>query len=69
MKAVELRNKSAEELQTLVGDLSKELFNLRFQKATSDQDVAVSRTRFIKRDIARTKTILRELELAKRTEA
>ena len=63
MKPSEIRSKSADELVSLEGDLSKELFNLRFQLATSAQDVAVSRMGNIKKDIARVKTIVRERKL------
>ncbi|MEI8145393.1 MAG: 50S ribosomal protein L29 [Alphaproteobacteria bacterium] len=56
MKAEELRTKTLDELETLVGDLKKEQFNLRFQKA-SGQLENVARVRQVRRDIARVKTI------------
>jgi large subunit ribosomal protein L29 len=40
-------------------DLRKEQFNLRFQRATGQQE-ATSRVRVVRRDIARVKTILAE---------
>ena len=38
MKAKELRNMSAEELQSKLLDLKKDLFNLRMQHATNQLD-------------------------------
>ena len=66
MKPSEIRTKGNDELVKMEGDLSKELFNLRFQLATSAQDVAVSRLGQIKKDIARVKTVIRERELEKK---
>ena len=59
MKAKELRNLSAEELKEKEHELSQELFNLRFQKATGQlgNTAMVEKT---KRDLARVKTILKE---------
>ena len=59
MKAKELRNLSVEELKEKEHELSQELFNLRFQKATGQlgNTAMVERT---KRDLARVKTILKE---------
>jgi len=57
MKAADLRGKSADELTTQVGDLQKEAFNLRFQKA-SGQLENTGRIRQVRRDIARIKTII-----------
>ena len=57
MKASDLRGKSADELTTQLGDLQKEAFNLRFQKA-SGQLENTGRVRQVRRDIARIKTII-----------
>ena len=57
MKAADLRGKSADELTTQLGDLQKEAFNLRFQKA-SGQLENTGRVRQVRRDIARIKTII-----------
>jgi len=57
MKVEDLRGKSRDELVSLLGDLQKERFNLRFQKA-SGQLENTSRVRVVRRDIARIKTIL-----------
>lgn len=58
-KASELRDLSTEELQTKVSDLKKELFNLRFQQAMGQIENPM-RLRLIRREIARTTTILKE---------
>ncbi len=64
MKAKELRELSEEELTEKAKELGHELFNLRFQKATGQ----LSNTAMIskaKRDLARVKTLSRELEISK----
>ncbi len=61
MKAHELRGMTREEVVRKVDDLYQEWFNLRFQMATR-QLSDTSRARQVRRDIARAKTILRELE-------
>ncbi len=63
MKASEIRELSADELTRKIGDLKKELFNLRLQLATNQLD-NTNRIREVKRDIARVCTILREKQLA-----
>ena len=62
MKKNTFSDLSAAELNDKVLELKKELFNLRFQRATGQlQDTtAIAKT---KRDIARAKTALRSLEL------
>jgi len=63
MKAKELRDLSPEELREKESELNQELFNLRFQKATGELgNTATLRTR--KRDLARVKTVIRELEIS-----
>jgi large subunit ribosomal protein L29 len=62
MKASELRELSDTELVEKGQDLAEELFNLRFQLATS-QIENVGRISEVRRDIARVKTILRERQL------
>jgi len=59
MKALDVRAKSADELVQDLGDLKKEAFNLRFQKA-SGQLENTARMRQVRRDIARIVTILGE---------
>ncbi|MBO5746030.1 MAG: 50S ribosomal protein L29 [Clostridia bacterium] len=62
MNVKELRELSAEKLQDELNDLKKELFNLRFQHAINQLDNP-TRIAAVKKDIARVKTILREIEL------
>ena len=62
MKARELRELSNEELQSRIGELKGELFNLRFQSATGQLDNPM-RIRKVRKNIARVHTILREREL------
>ena len=59
MKPTDVRLKTADELNALLLDLRKEQFNLRFQRATG-QNEGVARVRTVRRDIARVKTILAE---------
>ena len=59
MKAHELRELSAEELQQRQQELIEELFNLRFQLATG-QIENVGRIATVRRDIARVKTVQSE---------
>ncbi len=62
MKSSELHGLSQEELSQRPDELYQEMFNLRFQMATR-QLADTSRVRQVRRDIARVKTALRELEL------
>ena len=59
MKAVDVRAKTSDELATLVLDLRKEQFNLRFQRAKGQQE-GVARVKEVRRTIARVKTIQTE---------
>ncbi len=63
MKASDLRTKTVDELTDSLMDLRKERFNLRFQKA-SGQLENTARARQVRRDIARVKTILRDMKQA-----
>jgi large subunit ribosomal protein L29 len=58
-KPADIRAKTPDELATLLLNLRKEQFNLRFQRATG-QTQGVGRVRAVRRDIARIKTILAE---------
>ena len=62
MKATELRTKSVAELNEELNKLKEELFNLRFQHAINQLDNPM-RINAVKKDIARIKTVLREVEL------
>jgi len=64
VKASELRELSVEELGKKLEDLKDELFSLRFQSVTG-QLSNFMKIRDVKRDIAKTKTILREIEINK----
>ena len=63
MKAKELRDLGAEELKEKERELYQELFNLRFQKATGQLGNTAGLGK-AKKDLARVKTVLRELEEA-----
>ncbi len=63
MKASEIRDLTPEELNTKLGDLKKDLFNLRLQLATNQLD-NTNRISEVKHDIARVYTVLREKQLA-----
>ena len=63
MKASELRDMTAEELNTKLQSLKEELFNLRFQLAINQLDNPM-RISAVKKDIARVNTIIRQNELA-----
>jgi large subunit ribosomal protein L29 len=57
--AREIRDLSQEELAAKAAELKKELFNLRFQQAMGQIENPM-RLRTLRKDIAKTKTILRE---------
>ena len=65
-KIVDIRAKSADELQATLLDLRKEQFNLRFQRATGQLE-ATGRIRVVRRDIAKIKTIQAERKRAATT--
>jgi large subunit ribosomal protein L29 len=58
-KATDVRAKSPDELEAALVDLRREQFNLRFQRATG-QNESVGRVRVVRREIARVKTIIAE---------
>jgi large subunit ribosomal protein L29 len=59
MKPVDVRAKTDDELGGELDTLSKEVFNLRFQRANGQLE-NTARVRQVRRDIARIKTILGE---------
>ena len=67
-KAGDLRARSEDELTEEVDTLGKEIFNLRFQRA-SGQLENTARVRQVRRDIARIKTILGERRRPAATQA
>ena len=62
MKASEVRDLTTAELETKLKDLKAELFNLRFQHAINQLENPI-RLRDVKKDIARLKTVIRELDM------
>jgi len=63
MKASELRQKSKDELGTMLLDLSRERFNLKMQKG-SGQLSKPDQVKKVRRDVARVHTILNEMASA-----
>ena len=63
MKAKNFRDMTNEELETKLKSLKQELFNLRFSNATG-QLANPMQLNFVKKDIARIKTVLKQRELA-----
>mgnify|MGYP003483358050 CR=1 FL=1 len=59
MNATNLRTKTDDELSDLLATLRKEMFNLRFQRA-SGQLAGTSRVRAARREIARIMTLIGE---------
>lgn len=62
MKASEIRGRDEADLREELKGYYEELFNLRFQAVTG-RLTNTARSRQVKKDIARIKTILREREL------
>lgn len=65
MKMEDLQGKTPDELKEMLGYMKKELFNLRFQKATGELE-NTSRFRQLRRDIARVKTMLNQVQPKKK---
>jgi large subunit ribosomal protein L29 len=63
MKASELRQKSKDELRTMLLDLSRERFNLKMQKGTG-QLSKPDQVKKVRRDVARIHTILNQMASA-----
>ena len=62
MKASEIRKLSPSELDAKLLELKDELFKLRFQQAINQLDNPM-RIKAVKKDIARVKTVIRDIEL------
>ena len=62
MKVSEIRKLSAKELDAKLLELKDELFKLRFQQAVNQLDNPM-RISAVKKDIARIKTVQRDIEL------
>ena len=63
MKAAEIHELSAEDLAAKLNEARAELFNLRFQMATSQLD-NTARVKQVKKDIARIQTEMRAREIS-----
>ena len=68
MKLSEMRDRTADQLNEDLKELKAELFNLRFQLAINQLDNTM-RISAVKKDIARVKTILREMEIRESSKA
>ena len=68
MKISELRGKTFDQLASVLLDLKKEAFNLRFQKVNGELE-KTSRVKEVRRTIARVKTLLNEIVRKKIKEA
>ena len=68
MKPSEIRALKVEEIKSRLADSREELMKLRFQQVTG-QLTDTSRMRFVRRDIARMSTIIKELEAGEEGEA
>jgi large subunit ribosomal protein L29 len=64
MKPEKYRELTREELERTARDLREELFNLRFRVSTQKLDNPL-RLRYVRRDLARVLTILREDEIGR----
>ena len=62
MKASEINNMTADELNSKLAELKQELFNLRFQHAVNQLENPM-RLKAVKKDIARVKTVIRKQDL------
>ena len=63
MQAKELKSLTSEELMNKLNDFKSELFSLRFQLATGQLE-NTAQLKYVRKTIARIKTVLREQELA-----
>ena len=63
MKASDIREMSADDIRARISELEEERFRLKFRAATETLENPLQ-LRFIRRDIARLNTILREQALA-----
>ena len=64
MKYTEIKTKTKDELSDLLNDLKKEQYNLRFQKKNGQLE-KTGRIKQVKKDIARIKTKIVEVDLKK----
>mgnify|MGYP001304764045 FL=1 len=64
MKIEELKNKTLDQLKSILMDLKKESFNLRFQKANGQLE-NTSRVKVVKRSVARVLTLINNVSRKK----
>jgi len=62
MKMLDINNMTVDEIKRVLEDTQEAYANLRFQKATHQLDNPV-KLRYLRKDIARLKSVLREYEL------
>jgi large subunit ribosomal protein L29 len=67
MKASQLREMSKDDLLLEERELREQLFRLRFQTATGQLESA-NRINGVRKDLARVKTVIREMERAQKVE-
>jgi large subunit ribosomal protein L29 len=60
MKAAKLRELTSEELAERLDEAGKELFDIRVRVATGDASEKPLKRRFLRREAARIKTLMRE---------
>ena len=65
MKAAKMRDMAKEDLTLEEAELQQQLLKLRFQVATGQLESA-SRMSGVRKDIARIKTVLKEMEMAQK---
>lgn len=65
MKPSEIREMTVDDIKLKLKDISKELFNIKFQHATGRLDNPM-RIPLLKKDAARMKTIIKEKVMEKR---
>ena len=58
MKAIELRDKSQQELRDMLHELLKEQFNLRMQQGINPDAIRPDQFKKVRRNIARVKTVM-----------
>ena len=66
MRAEEIREMTAKDIETRIAELEEERFRLRFRGATETLEDPL-RIRSIRRDIARLKTVLKQTQTASAT--
>lgn len=62
MNIEKVREMGEEELHSRVGELEEEIFHARVQKETGQLD-QLGKVRELRKDLARVKTVLRQLEI------